>query len=75
MCTQAKVLGEYVEDTGHLMRLIPREQIAIKEMYGDSYELDGKECLCPVDFEKTAERAGLVCKETDDPWWQYELVR
>jgi hypothetical protein len=62
MCTNLIINHKSILTIEELQAAIGKENVVIEDGYG---ELDGNCCLCPVDFEATAKKAGYRLK--DDP--------
>lgn len=64
MCTQVLVMGDPnvdVETCGELWSLVGKDNVVIgKTLPG--HEFDANECLCHIDIEATAQRAGYTCR-------------
>lgn len=65
MCTQIQIRNgdgrDGVETCGQLWALVGRDNVVWGET-GVGYTFEENECLCHVDVEATAERAGYECR-------------
>lgn len=69
MCAELFVDGREVFGMKGLRALVGRRNIVIQDGYAAGTQ-NSHGCLCPVDLEATARKAGymVVKDERDDPW-------
>jgi len=82
MCWTAIVGGKPCTDMGELRKAIYPNKIAINPLWNDprtgmpaSGVTQEHSCLCPVDFEKTAEAAGMTAVRDPTGDWYVTLEK
>ncbi len=70
MCQTVEFEGRVIERGADLKHIVGTHNIVMIEMD----VLDDNDCLCHVDVEATAAKAGMKCRRPAETWTDWQLI-